>query len=161
MVRSDASVRLERLSAADAETRQHHLAAALARRGLRAGDRVGLVAHGSADLLCLVLAALRTGIVPVVVNPALLPVEVEALIADAEVSLVLDDAGVAEWGARITSASTGATGGASVGGSLVDLAPAPLARPMHYTSGTTGVAKGVYSGLLDDAVRGGPRGRRA
>src|SRR5436190_563753 len=32
-----------------------------------------------------------------------------------------------------------------------ELAPHPLARPMHYTSGTTGSPKGVWSGILDEA----------
>ena len=36
-----------------------------------------------------------------------------------------------------------------------ELAPVPLARPMMYTSGTTGRPKGVWSGVLDlhDATR--------
>src|SRR5205814_360458 len=37
---------------------------------------------------------------------------------------------------------------------LADLAPVPLARPMHYTSGTTGTPKGVWSGVLDEATAG-------
>src|SRR5204862_7491068 len=36
-----------------------------------------------------------------------------------------------------------------------DLAPHPLARPMHYTSGTTGAPKGVWSGVLDDVDAAG------
>src|SRR5208282_1376597 len=35
-------------------------------------------------------------------------------------------------------------------GPPADLAPHPLARPMHYTSGTTGRAKGVWSGLWNE-----------
>jgi acyl-CoA synthetase (AMP-forming)/AMP-acid ligase II len=34
-------------------------------------------------------------------------------------------------------------------GPPADLAPYPVVRPMHYTSGTTGRPKGVWSGLLD------------
>jgi long-chain acyl-CoA synthetase len=37
-------------------------------------------------------------------------------------------------------------------GSPVALAPFPRARPMHYTSGTTGRAKGVWTGLWDPEV---------
>src|SRR5437763_8674748 len=39
---------------------------------------------------------------------------------------------------------------ALVDGPPAELAPAPLVRPMHYTSGTTGTPKGVWSGLLDE-----------
>jgi long-chain acyl-CoA synthetase len=34
-------------------------------------------------------------------------------------------------------------------GAPVELAPYPLGRPMHYTSGTTGHSKGVWSGVWD------------
>ena len=33
-----------------------------------------------------------------------------------------------------------------------ELAPFPLSRPMHYTSGTTGQPKGVWAGLWDEAT---------
>jgi acyl-CoA synthetase (AMP-forming)/AMP-acid ligase II len=66
-----------------------------------------------------------------------MPGERDALMADAEVSLaVLDDEGLSGL----------------LGGEPAELAPYPLARPMHYTSGTTGRAKGVWSGVLDDAA---------
>ena len=35
-------------------------------------------------------------------------------------------------------------------GTPMELLPYPLARPMHYTSGTTGRAKGVWTGIWDD-----------
>ena len=35
-------------------------------------------------------------------------------------------------------------------GPALELAPYPLVRPMHYTSGTTGRPKGVCSGVLDE-----------
>jgi long-chain acyl-CoA synthetase len=37
-------------------------------------------------------------------------------------------------------------------GPQADLATVPLARPMHYTSGTTGRPKGVWSGVLDETT---------
>jgi acyl-CoA synthetase (AMP-forming)/AMP-acid ligase II len=126
---------VERLTAADAEARQRRTAGALAAAGARAGDRVVVSASSSADLLCTVLGALRTGVVPVVLDPALLPGERAGLVADADPVLVLDDAGVAGL----------------LGGPDAELAPVPLARPMHYTSGTTGTPKGVWSGLLAEA----------
>jgi acyl-CoA synthetase (AMP-forming)/AMP-acid ligase II len=38
-----------------------------------------------------------------------------------------------------------------VSGPSADLVDVPLGRPMHYTSGTTGRRKGVYSGVLEEA----------
>src|SRR5581483_9325185 len=38
-----------------------------------------------------------------------------------------------------------------LGGPEAELAPVPLSRPMHYTSGTTGRPKGVWSGVLSEA----------
>jgi acyl-CoA synthetase (AMP-forming)/AMP-acid ligase II len=128
-------VRVERLTAAAAEPRQRAAATALAGAGLGPGDRFAVVAQGSADLLCVVLGALRTGVVPVVLNPALLPHEQDALITDADVALVVRDDEVHALAA---------------GDGTAELAQAPLGRPMHYTSGTTGTPKGVWSGVLDE-----------
>ncbi|MBV8957136.1 MAG: AMP-binding protein [Actinobacteria bacterium] len=128
-----------RLSAADAEISQRRVAGALASAGLRAGDRVAFLVPSSPELLLALLGALRSGVVAVPLNPALLPEERTALLADAEPGLVVDDdAGLAEL----------------LAGSEAELAPAPLSRPMHYTSGTTGRPKGVWSGVLspDDSA---------
>ncbi len=101
-------------------------AAWLSVRGLRAGDRVAIVAENVPGFVPFTLGALRTGIVPVLVNVHLAPDERDRILADADPALVVDhfpdESGSAE------------------------LAPFPLARPMHYTSGTTGQAKGVWSG---------------
>jgi long-chain acyl-CoA synthetase len=133
-------VHLERLTAADSEVRQRRAVDALATRRIGRGDRVAIVALGSGDLVSLVIGALRVGVVPVLLNPALLPAEQDALLADAEPALVLR--GADEVSALVAEGA---------GGAPVELAPAPLARPMHYTSGTTGVPKGVWSGILSEA----------
>ncbi len=83
------------------------------------------------------LGALRTGVVPVLLNATLVEAERDVLLADARPSLTVTDA---------------ASLAALDRGSPVDLAPYPLARPMHYTSGTTGRAKGVWSGVWDDTT---------
>jgi acyl-coenzyme A synthetase/AMP-(fatty) acid ligase len=80
------------------------------------------------------LGALRTGIVPVPVNVHLSAGDRRRILDDAETALVVDDQ---TW----PDLSTGAE---------AELAPHPLARPMHYTSGTTGLAKGVWSGVLSE-----------
>jgi long-chain acyl-CoA synthetase len=103
--------------------------------GLQPGDRVALLLPSSVDLLCVVLGALRTGVIPVVLNPALLTEERQVLLDDAQPSLVVDDeAGLAVLG----------------GAAPVELAPVPLGRPMHYTSGTSGRPKGVWTGVLEE-----------
>jgi len=117
-----------------AEDAQHRVAGALEARGLGPGDRVVFSLPSSADLLVCVLAAARRGIVPVLLNTTLLPAERDALVADAEPALVVTDpSGLVPL----------------LAGPVADLAPFPVVRPMHYTSGTTGHPKGVFSGLLD------------
>ena len=73
-----------------------------------------------------------------VLDPALPAAERAALAEDADPALDLGDAP-----------------GQLLGDAEADLADVPLARPMHYTSGTTGRRKGVWSGVLteDDARR--------
>ena len=113
-------------------------AAGLRARGLSPGDRVVLLTAGSPDYLAVALGAMLTGVVPVPLDPALTPAERAPLLADADPSLVLDSP------AALRGVLQDATG-------TVALASAPLVRPMHYTSGTTGRPKGVFSGLLDEA----------
>ena len=125
---------MQHLTAADAEDRQRRIAGGLLARGWGEGDRFALVAPSSATLLLTVLAALRRGIVPVVLNAALTERELAALVADADVVGRLGPAEIS----RLAESSP------------VELATHPRARPMHYTSGTTGTPKGVWSGLLTD-----------
>ncbi len=132
-----AGVHVEVLTAADAEDRQRRVAGALAAAGRVPGDRVAFALGSSADLLCAVLGALRTGIVPVLLNATLLDAERDALVADADPRLTVTD--------RASLAALSA-------GPPTELAPWPLARPMHYTSGTTGRAKGVWTGVWDEAT---------
>jgi acyl-CoA synthetase (AMP-forming)/AMP-acid ligase II len=125
------------VTAAGSERDQRRAAAALRTAGLRAGDRLLVSAASSPGLLAVVLGALRTGVVPVVLDPALPAGERAALAGDADPAL---DVGSAPERLLTGTAED-------------DLADVPLARPMHYTSGTTGRRKGVWSGVLaeDDA----------
>ena len=125
---------VEVLTAGDAEEAQARAAGALLAAGCVEGDRVAICLPSSAALLCAVLGALRVGIVPVLLNATLTVDERDVLVDDAGPTLVVTDV---DSLARLDS------------GSPVALAPHPRARPMHFTSGTTGRAKGVWSGLWD------------
>ena len=128
---------VEVVTAAGCLQRQRRVAGALESAGLVAGDRLALLLPASGGLLAAVLGALQRGIVPVLLDPALPARERDALLADCRPALVVaDDAGLA----------------ALLDGPPADLAPAPLARPMHYTSGTTGRRKGVWSGVLSESA---------
>ena len=128
------------VTAAESERDQAFAAAALAAAGLGEGDRVALIAGSSAEYLALALGALRTGVVPVMLHPALTADELHVLLTDADPALVLRGEEV-----------VGFVEAARATGTRAPLAPFPRTRPMLYTSGTTGVPKGVWTGLLSDA----------
>jgi hypothetical protein len=73
----------------------------------------------------------------VVTNPALLPHERAHIVTDAQPHLEMSPAEVAASVMHHRRA---------------DLHAVPLARPMLYTSGTTGTPKGVYSGVLGESL---------
>lgn len=104
---------------------------------LRPGDRVALLVAGSATYLDVVLGLLGDGVVPIPLDPRLTALERERILAGLSPTLLVeDDATLAALARRHPR----------VPGRL------PRARPMHCTSGTTGVPKGVWSGLLDDSA---------
>jgi long-chain acyl-CoA synthetase len=128
---------MERITARQSEEQQHASAAALLQAGCRVGDRVAIMANNSAALISVAIGALRAGIVPVMINPNLLPGEQQVILDDCQPTLTLNDISIRaliDEGAGLPT---------------VAIADAPLARPMHYTSGTTGKPKGVWSGILE------------
>ena len=125
---------MELLTAAESEVQQRAVAGALLQRGLKAGDRVAMSTSGTAAMLSAVLGSLRVGIIPVVLNSALLDHEREELLLNADPAFTIDDAGLAQL----------------LEGPPAELSDVPLARPMHYTSGTSGTPKGVWSGVLSE-----------
>lgn len=127
---------MEIITAAAAADAQSRVAGTLARRGFTAGDRIGLCLPSSANLLHVIAGSLRAGVIPVVAN--------NQLLTD-ERALIRDDADVRDW------IDDEAQLQLLLDGLPADLAAVPLGRPMHYTSGTTGRPKGVWSGVLSEA----------
>jgi long-chain acyl-CoA synthetase len=137
MSKAAPAVVVEVLTAADAEARQRRTAGALAALGCRSGDRVAFALGSSADLICAVLGAARTGVIPVLLNATLTAAERDLLLDDAQPTVqVRTPAALADL----------------MDGPATDLSPYPLTRPMHYTSGTTGHPKGVTTGIWDEAT---------
>ncbi|MCW2824004.1 MAG: AMP-dependent synthetase [Aeromicrobium sp.] len=121
------------LSAATSERQQRRVAGSLAARGLAAGERLVLAVPGSTTYVSVVLGAARSGVVPVPLDPRLTAYERDAIIADVDPGLVVSD---------------GETLAELLDGPEIPIDPVPRCRPMHFTSGTTGRPKGVWSGLL-------------
>jgi acyl-CoA synthetase (AMP-forming)/AMP-acid ligase II len=124
------------ISAADAELQQSRAAASFRRLGFEVGDRVGLCVSSSSTLLHVIGGALRAGVIPVVVSDQLLPAERDVIRSDAGTRQWIDDESTL---ARLLDGPSG------------ELAAVPLGRAMHYTSGTTGRPKGVWTGVLSEA----------
>ncbi|HEY5384505.1 MAG TPA: AMP-binding protein [Acidimicrobiales bacterium] len=127
---------VEILHAADAEDRQRRAAGALLARGCTRGDRVAFALGSSGDLICAGMGAARIGLIPVLLNATLTPAERDDLAADARPTVRVFTQ--PELHDLIET------------GTPTELAPHPLTRPMHYTSGTTGRPKGVTTGLWDE-----------
>jgi acyl-CoA synthetase (AMP-forming)/AMP-acid ligase II len=127
---------VEVLHAADAEDRQRRAAGALLAKGCSRGDRVAFALGSSADLICAALGAARIGLVPVMLNATLTSIERDELAEDARPTVRVFTQRDLHDLIRT--------------GPPTELAPYPLTRPMHYTSGTTGKPKGVTTGLWDE-----------
>ena len=140
----------------------NRVANALARDGVRAGDRVAFIGGNSPAFLAVLYGAAKLGAIPTALNNRLAPGEVSAILADAEPSAVVVGAGdehhvsVAVTVSGVLRVVTVAGGPSAHGATdwdqwLIDAAttdPGAQQRAedtavIFYTSGTTGPAKGI------------------
>lgn len=135
---SPASLSLDEVSA-----RADAFASAMIARGIGPGSRVGICGQNSANLLCALLGAMRSGGVAVPLNHKLPNETLEFISADARLELVLADGDLQERFPSSVPANT-LTDPVPDGSDIVAVQPAPgQAAMVLYTSGSTGRPKGV------------------
>ena len=136
---------------AELDERHQRLAGAFAGAGLAIGDRVAVLAKNSVGSLEVTTGALRSGVVPVPINPLSAPREIEYLLEDSGARWLFTD--------RTLDPIPGLERIVSLGSAYerllseadaVGIPDHALARPMHYTSGTTGLPKGVWVDPYDE-----------
>jgi long-chain acyl-CoA synthetase len=127
------------------DERNRRLAGALRAGGLGRGDRIAVFSSNRPEALEVSLAALRIGVVPVPVNSLLTPPEIAYLIDDSAARWLFTDGQVESHPALEQVVTFGdAYERLLHEATPIDIADVTLGRPMHYTSGTTGVPKGVW-----------------
>lgn len=138
----------ERLSFADLAARAARVAGALRAAGLGPGDRLAYLGREDAAYWELLYGAARLGAVLVPVNARLAPAEIAHILADSAARLVFldpdraaDPGGAVRLGAEYAAWRDAAE-------PLAEAAPATGDTPLAqlYTSGTTGLPKGVVLG---------------
>lgn len=134
----------ETLSYQDLRRRANGLAHELLARGVKRGDRVGIMTERTAEMIVALLAVLKAGAAYVPLDPAFPPERVSFMIEDADLVLVLTDRANASHvpigTAPVVSLSSLRGGADEPPDVLVD---ANDLAYVIYTSGSTGRPKGV------------------
>lgn len=129
-----------RISADEAAQVAGRFVAGLRVRGVERGERVAFCAPNSTHLLAAVFGCLLDGCAPVVLSAGLTVHERDAMLADIDPALVVDEAVLA------AVLQAGAAAPPDTLGTFF------RCRPMHFTSGTSGRPKAVWSGWLDESA---------
>ncbi|MFC4948872.1 acyl-CoA synthetase [Pseudonocardia sp. GCM10023141] len=168
------------LTYAELEERSIRLSRALHDAGLRPGDAVALLSENSLRYYEVFWAAMRSGLYITAINQHLTAAEVAYIVGDCGARALVVSAALSDVATAIVALTPGvevrlAVGGSAVGGSAVGggieghddydaaLAAAsaeplphqPRGRDMLYSSGTTGLPKGVRAPLPVQQVQEG------
>ncbi len=144
--------RVRTLAFGEVEARSHRMAHALARRGVRRGDRLAVQLPNGPEFLELFVACLKLGALIVPVNVLYRDREVAHILADAEPKALVtaaDASGTAPAGASVwdvaalSAEAVAAPATAPVLTRSVAALDAATPAAIVYTSGTTGRAKGA------------------
>jgi long-chain acyl-CoA synthetase len=127
---------------------QRRVATRLRDGGIGAGDRVAVLGGNRPAFLDAVLGCLRSGVIPVPMDVHLPGPALQQRLDDADPALVLADAEFEDLARASGRAVQVMDAGWPHRGAEAEIAPWPLTRAMHYTSGTTGRSKGVHAGVL-------------
>lgn len=138
------------LSYGDLNARANRLARYLAARGLGAEDRVIVCVEPSFDIVVALLALLKLGSVYVPLDPSYPEARIEAILNDTQPRFVLTQAAIHQ---RLAFTGTPALEldqaeaelGSQSGKDLSSSCTAEQTAYIYYTSGTTGVPKGVMA----------------
>jgi long-chain acyl-CoA synthetase len=127
------------LSRSEADRRAETFLASLRTRGIGPGAVLAFSCSNSPLLLASVFGCLRAGYAPVVLSSSLTAYEREDMLGGLPIELVVDEPVLHALGE--TSATPG---------DAVPMQPYFACRPLHFTSGTSGRPKAVWSGWLSE-----------